>query len=233
MKFSAIMMLGASLACYAPGITAITKPTQSIASIESAIGDYIRQTFQDTRRHTLQLSQLDPRLQLPLCEHPLKISSLNGAIKPGRNSLGVECAGKKKWLIYTSANIQVFQKVAVLTQPMRRGDTLTRRQLGYKTLNIARLHNGYLDDPASVINQQARRHFAAGKVISRADFVKPNMIKRGEKVSISATSPYFSIRMAGIALMDGQQGQSIRVKNIRSKRIVQATVVEPGLVKVK
>lgn len=233
MKFSAIMMLGFSLAGYTPGTTATTGPNQSIASIESAVSDYIRESFRDSRRHTLEVSQLDPRLQLPLCKQPLKVSSLNGAIRPGRNSLSVQCTGKKKWHIYTSADVQVFEKVVVLTQPMRRGDTLTRKQLDFKTLNVARLRSGYLTDPERVINQQARRHFAAGKVISRADFSEPDIIKKGERVSIAAMSPYFSIRMAGIALMDGQQGQTIRVKNIRSKRIVQATVIRPGLVKVK
>lgn len=39
--------------------------------------------------------------------------------------------------------------------------------------------------------------------------------------------------MNGVAMMDGIKGQSIRIKNENSGRIINATVIEPGLVSVK
>jgi len=59
---------------------------------------------------------------------------------------------------------------------------------------------------------------------------EPKLIKRGEKVIIKVNSPNLEISVAGIALMDGVKNQNIRIKNIKSKQIVQATVVKQGQV---
>jgi flagellar basal body P-ring formation protein FlgA len=64
-------------------------------------------------------------------------------------------------------------------------------------------------------------------------FIEPRLIKRGDKIIISTMQPAFSIRMNGIAMMDGTKGQLIRVKNENSGRIISATVIEPGLVSIR
>jgi flagella basal body P-ring formation protein FlgA len=58
------------------------------------------------------------------------------------------------------------------------------------------------------------------------------LIKRGDKVVISTKKSDFSIKMSGVAITDGTKNQLIKVKNQNSGRIINATVVEPGLVSV-
>jgi flagella basal body P-ring formation protein FlgA len=205
---------------------------QTISSIQSAISHFITNEFKAANEYDYTLSQLDHRLNLPLCPKPLHIFTRTGSLKAGRNSIGVRCTSGKKWTIYTSAQIKSYRKVLVLTQAIRRGEIITEKHLSYKNRDIGDLHRGYILDTKLVINKQAKRNLSAGIVITGNHFIEPKLIKRGEKINIHATSTRFHISMAGIALMDGTKGQNIRVKNINSKRIIQATVVRPGQVSV-
>lgn len=44
--------------------------------------------------------------------------------------------------------------------------------------------------------------------------------------------PTINVKMPGEALSDGAPGQQIRVRNLRSQRIIKARVIEPGTVEV-
>ncbi|WP_305906579.1 flagellar basal body P-ring formation chaperone FlgA [Methylomarinum sp. Ch1-1] len=225
-------ILAILLFAYTQSAVAATRALQPISSIKTAIANFVNNNFEAVENFEYSLMQLDPRLRLSLCDEPLQVFSQSGALEAGRNTIGIHCPTGQKWTIYTVAQIKAFRKVLVLSQPLRRGDIISERHLSYKTEDLSDLRRGYLLNPKRVINQQATRNLAAGTVINRSHFSKPTLINRGERVNIQASSPYFTISMAGIALMDGHKGQNIRVKNINSKRIVQATVVEPGLVSV-
>ena len=73
----------------------------------------------------------------------------------------------------------------------------------------------------------------AGAILDLRSFIEPFLVKRGEKITISAVQPAFTIRMNGVAMMNGTKGQRIRIKNENSGRIISATVVEAGVVSVK
>lgn len=205
---------------------------QPLNSIQDAIGQFIDDHFKTTAHYEYGLAQLDTRLRLPLCSAPLQIYSQSGPLKPGRNTIGVQCDGDKKWNIYTAAQIKAYAKIVVLSKPVRRGEIITPSHLTLQNQDIAKLHQGYLVNPESIIHKQAKHYLAAGTVVNKADFAPPKIIKRGEKVNILASSAYFEIRMDGVALTDGHKNQRIKVRNVNSKRIIQATVVKPGLVTV-
>ncbi|WP_121363151.1 flagellar basal body P-ring formation chaperone FlgA, partial [Pseudomonas aeruginosa] len=54
----------------------------------------------------------------------------------------------------------------------------------------------------------------------------------GDQVVILARTATINVKMPGEALSDGAPGQQIRVRNLRSQRIIKARVIEPGTVEV-
>ncbi len=203
---------------------------QATSSIHDAVRQFIALHLAPNTDYQLKIGQLDQRLKLPLCNTPLEAFIRLDSIKPGRNSVGVKCNDKKKWTIYTSATISIYKKVVVLSQHVRRGETFTSNNLTLEKREISKLRSGYLTNPTLIINKQATRNLSLGYVINKSNFTEPKLIKRGEKIYINASSPNLNISMAGIAMMDGIKGQRIRVKNIKSKQILQATVTRPGQV---
>ncbi len=218
--------------CCSLNALAARQPGQSIASIQGAIDRFIDSEFKETENFEYHLARLDPRLQLPQCEQALTVFSQTGGLKAGFNSLGIHCKSGKKWTIFTVAQIKAFKPVVVLAQPLRRGELVEQRHLRVKTQDIADLRQGYLSDPSQAIGKQAKRNLATGTVLNGSLLTERKLVKRGERVTISARSPHFEISMAGEALMDGSKGQHIRIRNLGSKRVIEATVVEQGQVSV-
>lgn len=206
--------------------------SQSHESIAEAVNSFIAQNLNFSGEYEVSQTPLDSRLNLPQCLEPLEAFTTNGLIKAGRMTIGVRCNAEKKWSIFTSAIIKTYQMVVVLSQPIQRGETLTRQHLAIERREVSNLREDFATQIEQVENKQATRQLNTGTIISPRNLAEPKLIRRGDKIVISSTKPEFSIRMSGIAMMDGTKGQMITVKNQNSGRIINATVIEPGLVSV-
>lgn len=206
--------------------------SQSHESINEAVKGYIAKNMNQSGEYEATLTPLDSRLNLPQCAEPLDVFSPNALFKAGRMTIGVRCNAKKKWSIFTSAIIKTYQMVVVLSQPTQRGEIVTRQHLAIERREVSNLREDFVTQIEQVENKQIIRQLDSGTILSFRNFVEPKLIKRGDKVIISTTRPDFSIKMNGIAMADGTKGQLISVKNQNSGRIINATVIEPGLVSV-
>ena len=180
--------------------------------------------------YSVNIMPLDNQLQLAECSVALEAFSSSETINAGRYSVGVRCKGEKKWTIYVSVLISVFKDVVMLTRPMQRGDIITETMLSIERRDISSLREDFFTDISQVLNKQVVRSMSAGSVISVRNIVEPVLIKKGDKVAIRSEKSGLSISMTGIALMDGAKGQRIRVKNESYSRIINATIVDAGLV---
>ncbi len=206
---------------------------QSHESINEAVKVYIAQHINLSGEFEVSVTPLDSRLNLPQCSNSLEAFSPTEVIKAGRVTIGVRCNNQeKKWSIFTSAIIKTFQNIVVLSQPLQRGEIITRAHLAIERRETSNLRDDFVTELEYVENKQLTHQLSAGAIVSLKNLVEPKLIKRGDKVIISTSRPEFSIRMSGIAMMDGTKGQLIKVKNQNSGRIINATVIESGLVTV-
>jgi flagella basal body P-ring formation protein FlgA len=72
----------------------------------------------------------------------------------------------------------------------------------------------------------------AGQVIRQADVAKPELVGRGETVTIVFQVPGILLTILGKAVEPGALGDVISVVNVQSKHTLQATVIGPGRVSV-
>ena len=203
---------------------------QTTASIDKAIRYFISSSLPAETEYKATLSQFDSRLKIPFCKQALEIFLRNGSLKAGRNSIGIKCNAQKKWTLYNSVNISIFKDIVSLSQPIRRGEIFNENMLQLMTQDIATLRSGYFTDLKAIVHKEATRNLSIGSVVTKANVTEPKLVKRGEKVFIKINSPNLEISTAGIAMMDGIKNQSIKIKNQKSKQIIQATVVKSGLV---
>lgn len=207
--------------------------SQSHASIDETVKDYIAKNINLQGEYEVIVTPLDSRLDLPQCAEPLEAFTTNDLIKAGRITIGVRCNHiEKKWSIFTSAIIKTYQMVVVLTQPIQRGEIITRAHLAIEKRETSNLRDDFVTQFEYVENKQITRQFTSGAILSLKNVIAPLLVKRGDKIVISTTKSNFSIKMSGVAMMDGTKGQQIKVKNLNSGRIINATIIEPGLVSV-
>ncbi len=194
--------------------------------------NYIKSHLVDMDDYEIELLGFDSRLKLPKCSQPLQIQSQNRTLKAGRNTLSVKCKQQAKWSVYVSAMIRIYKDVIVAARPVRRGEIIRADSLKLQRRDIASLRTAYGEDLTAFINLQSSRNISADSVVNPGYLKPQTLIKKGDKVTIAAHSRNFDIQMAGIALMNGSKGQNIKVKNIKSKQIVHATVIKPNQVSV-
>lgn len=206
---------------------------QNLEAVKSAIKEYLSNSISGHyQQHEIFVDTIDPRLKLPECGEPLKIVTHQREIKLGRNSIGVSCKGKQSWNIFHTATIRAYENIVILKKAVQRGDIITKQHLMLQNREISKLRNNFFTDKNQIINKQARKNFSSGKILTAKNLTEANLIKRGQKITIESTSPGFEIQMSGHAMQNGIKGQRIAVKNENSQRIIQATVIKPGLVNV-
>ena len=180
----------------------------------------------------IQMGHLDSRLSLSTCNTPLTSSLAPGAQLIGKTTVHIRCNGNKPWTVYITAQIKLYTRVIKTVEPLDKGHILTKNDLISAEEDVTRLRNGYFIDTTSLIGKQLKRRLPQNKLI-KPNYVKsPTLVKRGELVSIIAKSTGYSVKMTGTAMMSGARGDRIRVKNSSSKRIVEGTVIQAGLVNI-
>lgn len=206
---------------------------QSHDAIYAAVKSAVEKKINYSIEYEINVIPLDSQLQLPECAVPLEAYVKADIVKAGRTTVGVRCNTKNKWTIFSSAVVKFFAMVMVLTEPVQRGKIITGQILGSEKRDVSALREDYFTQAEQVENKQAARSLATGTILSLKNISEPKLVKKGDKVVISTTQTAFSITMSGLAMMDGRKGQLIKVKNLSSGRVINATVIEPGFVSVK
>ena len=86
-----------------------------------------------------------------------------------------------------------------------------------------------ITDKSMILGSKARRDIRAGEQIKVSDFC---VIAKGDIVTIVASTNNLEIKTQGQALEEGKVNDLIQVKNVKTKKVIQAVVTGPNTVKV-
>jgi flagella basal body P-ring formation protein FlgA len=118
--------------------------------------------------------------------------------------------------------------VPTVTRQLQRGDVIEASDLSTKRLPERVLRKDTVTEASMLIGQSPQRVISPDRPIRTSEIASPRLIKKGDAVEMTYTTPYMSIRTQGQALEDGSAGSLIRVKNAKSERAVSARVVGAG-----
>jgi len=128
--------------------------------------------------------------------------------------------------------IKAMAQVVVASADLRRGEEVAPASLLLQEQDISKLEEPFfaLDE---LVGKQVKQAVRAGQPLQRRQIDFPPLIKRGEKVVIQAHSRNMSLKASGEALQNGEQGETIRVRNTQSQREILCSVLASGLVSVE
>ncbi|WP_434360886.1 flagellar basal body P-ring formation chaperone FlgA [Parasalinivibrio latis] len=176
----------------------------------------------------IEAGYIDPRLRLTICP-----TQLNATI-PGKQKLNstvtvqVTCPDHN-WQVYVPVAIKLFTPVVVAKRPLDRGMILLADDLSIQLVE-SRLQRGQsFDDISDISGARTKRSIGMGQPISGFDIC---VVCRNDEVIINASGDGLNIITKGTALSDGGIGEQIKVRNNRSRRIVDAIVTGIGEVSV-
>lgn len=124
------------------------------------------------------------------------------------------------------------REVAVLTRSLARGEAIASADLTLERRPRDAVPPDGQGAPDLVVGQVAQRPLSAGSILRSGDVAPPDLVARGESVTIVFETPSVSLSMRGTANESGRLGASVSVTNGTSKKVLQAVVVGPGRVSV-
>jgi len=178
------------------------------------------------------VGRLDSRLRLAACEHPLESYMPPGRRRIGKTTVGIRCNGLHPWSMFVPVTVKVMTQVVVAKSSLSRGAIIGESDIGLEQRDISRLHRGYLEEKKVVLGKKLRQRMRQHQVITPSQLDTPHAVKRNNRVTIVASSKSLKIRVAGKALQNGSVGELIRVRNVSSKKELDARVIAPGIVEV-
>lgn len=177
----------------------------------------------------IRIAEPDPRLQLNACPSAPEVFWPANARQTGNTVVGVRCQSANGWQIFLPVQIQEWSTVLVASRPLRPGERLQADDMKPMRISRDQLRGDAVQEPKTLLGTLTRQAIAAGQPLTRQLTCQ---ICRGDEVRIAAGQPGFEVIMKGIAQGAGNIGDRVSVRNLSSRRTVQAEVVAAGLVRV-
>ncbi|TGX54192.1 flagellar basal body P-ring formation protein FlgA [Sphingomonas gei] len=121
-------------------------------------------------------------------------------------------------------------QVAVLSHPIEKGTRLESGDFDSEARAPAAARGALSADDAS--GMEAARNLTAGNIVRRSDLMKPQLVRRGEPVTIRIISGGLVITSSGRALNGGGQGEMVRVVTNTTNRTLDGMIDGSGSVRI-
>ena len=151
-----------------------------------------------------------------------------------RFSLPVEIRVDNKIVRSFAATLEIeaYAEVFVAVTDLPANTKISETDARLEKRRLEKPLTNYLRDAGKLRGARLIKTLAAGAVMTTDSFVASVVVKFGDSVRIEAESGNLKIILNGEARSSGKIGDRISVKNLQSKAILQAVVVDEGLVKV-
>jgi flagella basal body P-ring formation protein FlgA len=227
-----------SVRLHAPPVALIRRAAQTLAP------ELVRAAVERVALAELQASGATARLARldlpPLIEAPAGAIEVRAALGGVRDvfapfSVGIEVwqMGRVIQRLSTTAQVEAFAPVLVAARTLPPHVRLRKDDV---TLEVRRLERPvalYLRDEQRLRGTSLQRALARGEVLTTDLLLAEYVIKPGDAVRILSEADRVQIAAQGEARAAGRIGDRIQVKNNQSGLLLQAVVVDEGLVRVR
>ena len=177
-----------------------------------------------------KIKKTDHLLKLKRCKQSLQSEFINPEKKTGNTYIRVKCHDPF-WQVSLPVYITVYKDVLALKRPLPQNSIITPDAVHKVKKDVSQLGKGFFEKIQNLQKYRLLRALPADTIITPAYLKKRLMVKSGQIVTIENNSAYISIKMSGKALNNGAIGDTVKVKNLSSGKIIQAEVIKSGLVR--
>jgi flagella basal body P-ring formation protein FlgA len=157
-----------------------------------------------------------------------------GEIRGGRLPLELVLLEKEKVIrkqrVFVS--IDYYVKAWVLKETFPSGHTLSLEDVHEVKVPSKNISRDTIKDPQLVVGAILRQQIKENKPLKKSMLTIPKLVKRGALVELVFKKSGIFLSAEGEALGDGKRSDIIKVKNLKSKKIVTGRVIGVNLVDV-
>lgn len=173
-------------------------------------------------------------IQTPSGNVEIRVGKLNAANLFLPFSVALEILIDEKIVRRTSATVQVeaSAEILVAARDLVSGEKITETDVKKEIRRLEKPLNYYLRDASKLRGNVLTKNLSDGAAMTSDTVAAGYVIRGGDSVRIVGESGKMQIIINGEARSSGRIGDRIAVKNLQSGTILQATIVDEGLVKV-
>ena len=155
------------------------------------------------------------------------------AVAPGRVSLLVHAKGIDGQIsrrIAVSAFVNLWKAVPCAAQPLNRLEAVTPDKITFMRKNLA--YMGEVWDGKGGPYRMTRS-IGTGQPLELAYMNSMPMVTKGEHVNLVYQGSRITLAVKAEAMDDADQGETVQVRNLQSRKVILATVVDSNTVRVR
>ena len=147
-----------------------------------------------------------------------------------RQRFTLTCPAQADWQMSLIAQATVFVRAVQAATVLERGATIARSDLKLGEINLAKARRGFFGRVEDVAGHSVKRRVRTNQLLNPSLLAAAILVHRGERVKIIASDAGIEASATGEALADGERDAVIRVRNLSSEKIIDAKVLESGVV---
>jgi len=185
---------------------------------------YVEQEFNPDENKNLRViaHPLDSRIQVRECDKTLIFNVAKSRSLSRQFPVKVTCSSENKpWKVYVQVSISEMIETLVTSQSIAKGVTVDVDMVEIELVDAYRVRDRSSTDLTAIIGGRALKNIQRGYQIGQNDVC---LVCKGDDVSIIAKNNNMMIKTSGTAIESGAKGESIKVKNNSSNRIVKGII---------
>lgn len=194
--------------------------TYSADDLTRLVSGWAVQQTQHVEQASIEVFALDSRLPPKDCSVDLELSWVNPTLQ-AQNSVKVLCQGDQHWQLYVNVKLSQQVDVVVSQRQLASGTYLSNEDIQIQLRDVRQARGQYLTDPAPIVGARLKRSVIVGQLLKLSDFC---LVCKGDQVTIEGISGTLAVSTTGKALSDATLGETVRVQNTKSGRVIEAQV---------
>jgi flagella basal body P-ring formation protein FlgA len=206
---------------------------QSLEAVRSAAERALRRQLDPQLSGvTLEAVALDARLRLTACAAALETFAQPPRGNQARALVRVSCNTGATWSLNVPVGIRRELDVLILRRAVTRGESLGAADVVAQKRVVASLSSPYVGRVEDLAGRLTRRPLPEGTPVTAESLSAALLIKRGQTVTLTASTGGIPVRAPGRALADAAASQRLRVQNLDSLKVVEGVAESDGVVRV-
>lgn len=199
--------------------------------LRTSTQQYLEQVYRESGAIKAEISvgNFDARLRLESCKSNLEYKLLDNLKLGGTVNTQLSCV-QPSWTILVPSTAKVYRNLPIASRNLAAGKVVEEADIKWVVSEMTAYRFGYALEKDQLIGMAVRFDQTAEQAFRSSQLTAPNVVKRGDEVTVEAKLGAIKVVSQGTAMSDGRIGQQIRVKNIQSQRLVMARVVGSGRV---
>ncbi len=155
-------------------------------------------------------------------------------VEPGHNSVTLKVEGVRgetRRKLSGTVFLDLWKAVPCASRPLNKNDLLSGDEIGYQRKNLAYLPYEVWDGKGGP--WRLTRSVGTGQVIYARNLEPMPMVCRGDELSLLFRGEMIRLQVPAQALEDGKAGETIKVRNLQSRKVVLAEITNDSQAVVK